>query len=64
MRTFNFTQNRITDHRVNVSKFDMAAMMRGELLDDLIDALASAEEEEGLRAALAEGDSEAPPTRG
>ena len=34
----------------------MAAMMRGELLDDFIDALAAAEEEDGLRAALAEAE--------
>ena len=37
----------------------MAAMMRGELLDDLIDALAAKEEEDGLNAALAEAEAQA-----
>lgn len=39
----------------------MAAMMRGELLDDIIDALAAAEAEDGLTAALAEAEAAAAP---
>ena len=34
----------------------MAAMMRGELLDDLIDALSAADEEYALQIALAEAE--------
>ena len=44
VRTYNFTQNRITDHRVNVTKFNTDAMLAGELLDEYIDALVAAEE--------------------
>ena len=50
VRTYNFAQNRVTDHRANVSKFDMDAMMRGELLDELMDALEAQEQEEALGA--------------
>ena len=39
VRTYNFPQGRITDHRINVSEFDMDKMLRGELLDPFIDAL-------------------------
>lgn len=52
VRTFNFTQNRVTDHRINLSKFDMDSMMRGEMLDEFIDGLIAQEEEEGLLIAL------------
>lgn len=48
VRTYNFTQNRVTDHRVGLTKFDIEAMMRGELLDEFIDALAEAAVEEKL----------------
>lgn len=41
VRTYNFPQGRITDHRINVSEFDMEKMLRGELLDPFIDALLS-----------------------
>jgi peptide chain release factor 1 len=41
IRTYNFPQGRVTDHRVNVTKFDMDAMMSGgHTLADLIDDLA------------------------
>ena len=39
IRTYNFPQGRITDHRVGKSLFDMAAMMDGAALDDFVDAL-------------------------
>ena len=39
VRTYNFPQGRITDHRINVSEFDMEKMLRGELLAPFIDAL-------------------------
>ena len=31
IRTYNFPQNRVTDHRFNVSTFDLPALMEGEL---------------------------------
>jgi peptide chain release factor 1 len=39
IRTYNFQQNRITDHRINESLFDAEAMIRGELLDRFIEIL-------------------------
>ncbi len=39
IRTYNFSQDRITDHRVGVSLFDIDAMLEGELLDEFIDAM-------------------------
>ena len=39
VRTYNFPQGRITDHRISVSEFDMDKMLRGELLDPFIDEL-------------------------
>jgi len=39
IRTYNFIQNRITDHRTNVTRYDVGKMLRGELLDDFIEAL-------------------------
>ena len=43
VRTYNFGQSRVKDHRCGVTVNDAEAMMRGERLDDFIDALAAAE---------------------
>jgi peptide chain release factor 1 len=53
-RTYNYTQNRITDHRVALSKHDVPTFMAGEGLDDFIEALAFAEQEELLKALMEE----------
>jgi len=39
VRTYNFPQGRVTDHRINISEFDIEKMLAGELLDTFIDAL-------------------------
>lgn len=39
IRTYNFPQNRITDHRCSYSLHDVEAVMKGEKLDLLIDEL-------------------------
>jgi len=39
VRTYNFPQGRITDHRINISEYDIEKMLGGELLDIFIDAL-------------------------
>lgn len=39
VRTYNFPQGRITDHRVGVTEHDMEAMLAGQLLDGYIEAL-------------------------
>jgi peptide chain release factor 1 len=48
VRTYNFMQNRITDHRVGESKYDMAAFMRGEDLAEFGALLAAKAQEEAL----------------
>jgi len=55
-RTYNFTQNRITDHRVGLSIHDVAGFMAGEGLDVFLDALDALDQEEGLNA-LGQGSS-------
>lgn len=39
IRTYNFSQNRVTDHRVNLTKHSLDRMMAGEFLDDFAEAL-------------------------
>ena len=41
IRTYNFPQGRITDHRIGRSLFDMEAMMDGAALDGFVEALAA-----------------------
>ena len=50
IRTYNFAQDRITDHRVGVSKHGMPNMLRGDLLEDFWDALKAAEQTAALEA--------------
>ena len=47
IRTYNFPQSRITDHRIGLSVFSMEAFLSGEL-DEMIDALARADRERQL----------------
>ena len=39
IRTYNFPQGRVTDHRVNVTLYNLARLMEGNGLDELVDAL-------------------------
>ena len=48
IRTYNFPQSRVTDHRVNLTLYKIDAVMDGAL-DEIIDALATAEQAELLR---------------
>jgi peptide chain release factor 1 len=48
IRTYNFPQDRITDHRVNLTVHNMARILDGEI-DDLIDAVALDEQARLLR---------------
>jgi peptide chain release factor 1 len=48
IRTYNFPQNRVTDHRVGVTLHRLDAVMGGDL-DEIIDALATAETAERLK---------------
>jgi peptide chain release factor 1 len=49
IRTYNFPQGRVTDHRVNVTLYKLDRVMEGDL-DDLIEPLASADQAERLAA--------------
>lgn len=53
IRTYNFPQSRVTDHRINFTTHDLDGVMQGKL-DDVVDALLTQEQAQKL-AALAEG---------
>jgi len=53
IRTYNYPQSRITDHRINISSFNIAGVLDGEL-DVFIDELSMRDETERLAAASAE----------
>ena len=48
IRTYNFPQSRVTDHRIGLTMHDLAGVMNGEI-DSVIDALRLADVEERLR---------------
>jgi peptide chain release factor 1 len=47
IRTYNFPQGRVTDHRINLTLYKLAAVMDGDL-DELVAALATARAEQQL----------------
>lgn len=47
IRTYNYPQNRVTDHRINISNYNLPAVMDGDL-DEFIDELATRAEAEKL----------------
>ena len=48
IRTYNYPQGRITDHRINLSIFQMENFLNGDL-DEMIDALITADRAEKLK---------------
>ncbi len=54
IRTYNFPQNRVSDHRINLTLHSLEAIMQGNL-DELLEALIAAKQAEQLQA-QAEGD--------
>ncbi len=53
IRTYNFPQGRVTDHRIGLTLYKIDSILDGEL-DDLIDALITADRAEKLRASAPE----------
>ncbi len=49
IRTYNFPQSRVTDHRINLSSHNLPAVLDGDL-DEFIDELTTQEEAERLKA--------------
>jgi len=44
IRTYNFPQGRCTDHRINLTLYELDRVMSGEALDKIIDALIAEDE--------------------
>ena len=49
IRTYNFPQGRVSDHRIGLTLYKIEAIMNGDL-DELIDALITADTAENLKA--------------
>ena len=52
IRTYNFPQGRVTDHRIGLTLYKIDQIMNGDL-DELIDALITADQAEKLKASEA-----------
>ncbi|HCU06125.1 MAG TPA: peptide chain release factor 1 [Holosporales bacterium] len=48
IRTYNFPQGRVSDHRINLTLYKINQIMEGESLDELIDALTAHDQAEKL----------------
>ena len=57
IRTYNYPQNRVTDHRVGLSNYNLPAVMDGDI-DEFIDELTTRDEAGKLAASGVEGDDE------
>ena len=53
IRTYNFPQGRVTDHRVNLTLYSLDRIMDGEGLDEIVDALTAERQAELLAAQTA-----------
>ena len=53
IRTYNFPQGRVTDHRISLTLYKIDAIMDGEL-DEIVDALAQEHQAEQLAAIAGE----------
>jgi peptide chain release factor 1 len=51
IRTYNFPQGRVTDHRINLTLYKLDKVMSGEALDEIIEALLAADQAARLAAA-------------
>jgi peptide chain release factor 1 len=53
IRTYNFPQGRVTDHRINLTLYKIDKVVSGEALDEIIDALTTADRAAKLAMATA-----------
>jgi peptide chain release factor 1 len=58
IRTYNFPQGRVTDHRINLTLYKLDKVLEGEALDEVIDALTT-EDQAAQLAAIEAGGGEA-----
>ena len=54
IRTYNFPQGRLTDHRIGLTLYRLESVMDGDL-DEIIDALVTADQAERLKAREQDG---------
>jgi peptide chain release factor 1 len=48
IRTYNFPQNRVTDHRINLNLYNLEKIMLGEI-DELIEAMTNYGKQEKMK---------------
>ena len=48
IRTYNFPQGRVTDHRINLTLHKLDEFLEGEIFDEIIEALTLQAQEESL----------------
>src|SRR5438477_203111 len=53
IRTYNFPQGRVTDHRINLTLHKIDKVLAGEALDEIVDALSTADRAQKLSMAAA-----------
>src|SRR6059058_1728886 len=53
IRTYNFPQGRVTDHRINLTLHKIDKVLAGEALDEIVDALSTADRAQKLAMAAA-----------
>src|ERR1043166_5852168 len=54
VRTYNFPQGRVTDHRINLTLYKIDKILSGEVLDEIVDALSAADRAQKLSMAAAQ----------
>jgi peptide chain release factor 1 len=53
IRTYNFPQGRVTDHRINLTLYKIDKVMSGEALDEIVEAILAEDQAARLAAAAA-----------
>ena len=49
IRTYNFPQGRVTDHRINLTLHKLEEFMQGEIFEEMVESLTLQAQEEELR---------------